>query len=163
MDIVAHALWSYIIFYKHPKRWLAVLFGVLPDIVTFLPHLFSEHFSGRQAIFDFIYQYTHSLFLFFIIFGLFWSFFGARSLFGAAWGVHIVFDIFTHPTSYYPTPFLFPFVSPEVLAFDYRGFGFLIVNYFFIILTITLIILCKRKLVFRREPFKNKEKNGEIV
>jgi len=46
-----------------------------------------------------------------------------------AWGIHIVFDIFTHPQSYYATPFLYPFASPFLFALDYRAWWFYVINY----------------------------------
>jgi hypothetical protein len=129
MDTIGHALWTYIIYIAHPKKWWAVLIGVAPDIVSFIPHLFFEHFSGGQAVFDLVYQYTHSLIIFAIVFAAIWLFTKSTPLILGAWGIHIVFDIFTHPFSYYPTPYLFPFNSPEVLAIDYRSTTFLVINY----------------------------------
>ena len=35
MDIFAHGLWSFAIFHKKKYVWLATLFGVLPDLLSF--------------------------------------------------------------------------------------------------------------------------------
>ena len=76
MDIFAHGLWTYAIFFKSKKyRLLAALFGVLPDIIAFGPfiiyHLFSKSIGMgnpfKSSIPDFVfigYNFTHSLVLF---------------------------------------------------------------------------------------------------
>lgn len=83
MDILAHGLWSNILVYKkYPRnykpRLIAVLFGVLPDIIPFVPSTIFLLFSRAQFDFytalysqDWIfvwgreaYNYTHSFVVF---------------------------------------------------------------------------------------------------
>lgn len=42
MDIVAHGLWTYAVFHRKKYKWLATLFGILPDILSFGPFLIYE-------------------------------------------------------------------------------------------------------------------------
>lgn len=124
MDTLAHGLWSNIIVYKKypqkPKhRFIAVLFGVLPDLLVFTPLFIygflnrmefrqlavSGHWTVKYA--PWAYNYTHSLVIFFVVLVIVWA---IRKEFYwpmLAWGFHIFLDLFTHP-NFYQTPFLFP-------------------------------------------------------
>ena len=108
---------------------MAVWFGVMPDVISFLPHLVVEHFSGGQSLFDATYRVTHSL----VVFGLVGSAVGLimwrMPWFMVPWGLHVVIDIFTHPETYYATPYLYPFESPYLGAVDYRAPWFLVTNW----------------------------------
>lgn len=127
MDILAHGLWSNILVYKkypsdYKKRLIAVLFGVLPDIIPFAPSFLCLWFSKTQ--FDFYnalysqdwvfvwgrqaYNYTHSLVVFVIVMVIVMVFRKGRMYWPIlAWGLHILMDLFTHP-NFFQTPFLFP-------------------------------------------------------
>lgn len=129
MDTVAHGMWSFLVFFKHRRRRWAFAIGVLPDLITFIPHLFIEHFSGGQALFDTLYRMTHSLVVFALVFAGVALCTRTIPWIAGAWGLHIVFDIFTHPKEYYPTPFLYPFESPFLFALDYRAPWFYAANY----------------------------------
>ncbi len=130
MDIFAHAAWTNIVFYKkyrqeRLKRFLAIVFGLLPDFVSFSPVFIYGFFRGEGLVgllgsglwvVDFAsesYKYTHSIVIFclavFVIYfvrkflnksAFYWPMFG--------WALHILIDIPTHK-SFYETPFLFPF------------------------------------------------------
>lgn len=129
MDTVSHGLWPYLIFYRNQKRMWALVIGMLPDIIAFVPHFFVEHFWGKQVIFDTLYRITHSLVIFVVVFFLIALVIRSLPWVAGAWGIHIVIDIFTHPQAYYPTPFLFPFDSPFWFALDYRLPWFYAINY----------------------------------
>lgn len=129
MDTVAHGLWPYLIFYKNRRRVWALVIGMLPDVIAFVPHVFVEHFSGEQVMFDALYRVTHSLVVFTLVFCLIAFVIRSVPWIAGAWGLHIVFDIFTHPGSYYPTPYLYPFDSPFWFALDYRWPWFYAINY----------------------------------
>lgn len=129
MDIFAHALWTNIVYFKKYKaevrnRFIAVAFGVVPDLLSFVPFFVYAIFS-RKEFFDLMgsgvgvaryasesYNYTHSIVFFalvFILIGLgrkiwkksfvYWPIFG--------WLLHILIDIPSH-RGFYETPFLFP-------------------------------------------------------
>ena len=129
MDTISHGLWPYLIFYKNRRRLWALVIGMLPDIVAFVPHFFVEHFWGGQVIFDTLYRVTHSLVIFMVTFSLIAIAIRSVPWIASAWGLHIVIDIFTHPQAYYPTPYLFPFDSPFWFALDYRLPWFYAINY----------------------------------
>jgi hypothetical protein len=146
MDIFAHSLWSLIVFFRHPLKWWAVFLGVFPDIATFLPHFIVDHmFKGGQSTFNLVYQYTHSIPIFLVVVGVTFLLFKKKAIVFGAWGLHIILDIFTHPKEYYATPYLYPFNSPFLFAFDYRSISFLVVNYLLIVSVLGYLIYKYKK------------------
>lgn len=162
MDIFAHGLWTNAVFYKKYKNNLrdriwAVVFGLLPDLVSFSP-IFIYSFISRVQFWDLIakntflvryasesYNYTHSMIFFVIALVIvtvirkgrvWWPMFG--------WALHIFIDIFTHH-GFYETPFLFPFSHYK---FDYGvSWGtpwFMAVNYSALIITYIIIYILNR-------------------
>lgn len=152
MDILAHGLWTNIVFRTIPQArdrkvlWWGIVFGVLPDLVSFTPvfayllfgllsgfaHAWDDSYIlnsafGRYA--ETSYNYTHSFVIWAIAFILVWMIFRKLPVVLFGWSLHIAIDLFTHP-NFYQTPFLFP-IS------DYRNpYGiswgepvFMIINY----------------------------------
>jgi len=146
MDFFAHGFWSYIFFFASPQRWLAVLFGVMPDLLSFFPHIFIDHRFGGTGTYHLLYQYTHSLVFFVVIFIGIMLVMRSMPWFAGAWGLHIIFDMFTHPAQYYATPYLFPFSSPIVPAIDYRTLAFTVVNYIIIIGIVIFLYFYQKKM-----------------
>lgn len=126
MDIISHGLWGGIALGRSSRRSFltAFLFGVAPDLFSFgflfvfgfLDHGF-EFFRGfghppdASRIPGYIHQLyngTHSLVVFALAFGIVWLIRGKPLLEMAAWGLHLVMDIFTHSAEFFPTPFLWP-------------------------------------------------------
>jgi hypothetical protein len=129
MDVFAHAAWTNLIFYKKLKQrkrdlWVAVLFGVLPDLLSFAPvFIYSWVFGtgfmeliGRDIwVMRFAaesYKYTHSIVIFAILIALvavIRKYLGKNPLYLPilAFGLHTLIDIPTHK-NFYETPFLFP-------------------------------------------------------
>lgn len=126
MDVLTHGLWGAALAYpkyKHQRKhlWIAFAFGVLPDLLAFVPatvYLFfhrtgfnPETYNTAGGVFAYArnaYEYTHSLVLFAVVFAaviilrrgkIYWPM--------LAWPLHILMDIPTHP-DFYSTPFLFP-------------------------------------------------------
>lgn len=164
MDILAHGLWTNAVYYgkyfKDKKsRFLAVLFGVLPDLVSFIPstiYLFfhrQDFYSitaelGRaQGVFKYAlvsYNYTHSMVIFLAAMlvvtvirkgKIYWPMWG--------WALHIAIDIFTHK-NFFSTPFLFPLSNyhfthgtawshPVFMLFNYSALAvvYLVIFFFF--------------------------------
>ncbi|MCX6796051.1 MAG: metal-dependent hydrolase, partial [Candidatus Falkowbacteria bacterium] len=123
MDIIAHALWANLIFKELPveeRSWLA-FFSVSPDLISFLGITIKSFFKKTidyeapplsafpKYVFK-LYNITHSLLVwaavFFILFLLDLRL-AALIFFG--WGLHILLDVFTHTTKFFPTPILWPF------------------------------------------------------
>jgi hypothetical protein len=157
MDTLAHSLWTLIAFFNHPRKYLAILIGVLPDVVSFIPHFVVEHLVNRNAghiLFDSIYKLTHSLVIFAIVIGLIYLMTKKFYWISLAWPLHIVIDMFTHTFEYYPTPYLYPLSSPFIFAVDYRGMAFNVINYLLIFLVFGVLIYLMRKETSIRKAFK---------
>ena len=127
MDILSHALWSAAIFFQ-VNPWLAVLAGVLPDVLAFAPlttyqllkrePLSAHHFGTLHTRYkhyplalrkyaELVYKLTHSLIvtsavvtLVFIVFGVQWWL--------LAWPLHVLMDIPLHRKSFFGTQVLWP-------------------------------------------------------
>lgn len=126
MDIVSHGLWGSVAFGRRKKRdfWLAFLFGIAPDLLSFglfiggswvgifdHPDFSSGRHPDPASIPYFVhamYDVTHSFIVFGLIFGLTWFLRRKFYLPMAAWGLHILVDIPTHSSAFFPTPFLWP-------------------------------------------------------
>lgn len=129
MDIFAHAAWTNLVFYKKLRErkrdlWIAVLFGVLPDLLSFTPVFiyswiyskgFMELIGSNVWVIRFAgesYKYTHSIVIFALLLGvvaMIRKFVGKNPLYFPvlAFGLHTLIDIPTHK-NFYETPFLFP-------------------------------------------------------
>ncbi len=175
MDIFAHTAWTNVVFYKKYRldkinRFVAVLFGVLPDLLSFVP-VFIYGFFARKGFMELVgstawpvrfasesYNYTHSIVIFGAIFLVvyLWRLIRKNALgnhmyqsaiyyplFG--WLLHILIDIPTHH-GFYETPFLFPLSEAR---FSYGvSWGtpwFMIVNYSALALTYMVWFLVIRK------------------
>lgn len=136
MDIVSHGLWGGIAFGRKSRKrfWYSFLFGIAPDFLAFSPFVasiilgFSKRpdFSSEPPRASFvppyvyhIYNVTHSLFVFAAVFLLLWLFTRRPVIESLAWGLHIVMDIFTHSSAFFPTPFLWPFSRFEVNGYPW--------------------------------------------
>lgn len=138
MDILSHGLWGSIALGRRGRRsfWIAFLFGVAPDLfsfgVLFAGGLFwhgLEFLRGlgqppdASLIPAYVYQLynlTHSLLVFGLVFGVVWLLRGKPLLEMGAWGLHLGMDIFTHSDAFFPTPFLWPLSDAH---FDGRPWG----------------------------------------
>ena len=161
---------------KRPlKVWYTVLWGVFPDLFAFaLPFvwMFWNIIFGGLKFSDFprsetvepavrdtlpvfqiasgLYNISHSLIVFIIIFGLAavllrsklrripWEMSG--------WLLHILIDIPTHSYKFYPTPFLWPFSEWKFDGFSWGVPWFIILNYSAIILAYWFLRRRKSKL-----------------
>jgi len=136
-------LWTNLIFKGLPieQKGLAVLFGVLPDIISF-SFLNFKHFVRKTLHFNApplavipkyvfkLYDITHSLVIWLAIFlilkilGLNWWL-----IIYYAWGLHILLDIFTHTTEFFPTPILWPFSKFHFSGINWSNKWFMLFNY----------------------------------
>lgn len=125
MDVFAHGLWSAAIYNKKRVVW-AVIWGITPDILSFgILFGFSAVFHGSlpfsggppplESLPPFVftlYNITHSLVVWAVLFGLALSYLKRIPWEFTAWALHIVIDMPTHSTSFFPTPFLWPLPQP---------------------------------------------------
>lgn len=160
MDILSHGLWGSAAFYPQKRKiyWLAFLFGVLPDLVSFAPNMLFMLFSGRRfrageppELADFsqmtftLYDVTHSLIIFTLVFLLVYFLRGRKPFWPmAAWGVHIIMDIPTHSYRFFPTPFLWPISGFKIDGFSWGQPWFLILNYSVLAGVYLVLYLMKR-------------------
>jgi hypothetical protein len=164
MDVFAHTLWTNAVFYakyarQRRSRYWAAFFGVLPDLVSFVPVFAYGILSGQifqrawymqtGGVFDYgiqSYNYTHSAVVFLVVFLLvmllrrgkpWWPLVG--------WLLHIVIDIFTHP-DFFQTPFLFPLSDfRNTHAISWAHPWFMAINYACLLVVYILIWRYQRK------------------
>jgi hypothetical protein len=131
MDILAHMLWANYGARAGNKKlkkknkplinlpWVT-FWGVFPDLFAFGIPITLGIFQaigkgsfvfGRPDMFGLpatLYNYSHSLVLWAVVFIIVWisSKRPRLELFG--WALHILIDIPSHAATFYPTPFLFP-------------------------------------------------------
>lgn len=176
MDILAHSLYASAgakinnDTLKNKKQnqisiiW-SILWGIFPDFFAFtMPFLFSfwKVFSGQQGFESFatrhqvadgftlahsLYQYSHSLVIFVLIFLLVWLIRKKPWLPLLGWGLHILLDIPSHAIDFFPTPFLFP-ISEWRFPYGIRwsGLWFMVVNYSILIIIWGSILLRKNRI-----------------
>jgi hypothetical protein len=132
--------------------WTA-FFGVFPDLFAFtIPFAlrfynlffggtsFSNFFirppvaeEGLHDGFDLahsLYQYSHSLIVWAVVFLLVWAFYKRPRYELLGWALHILIDIPSHALSFYPTPFLFPISDYRFpYGIQWSNQWFMIVNY----------------------------------
>jgi len=146
MDIISHALWSSALFksfnLKLKKKkfnlWKAGIFGMFPDIVSFVIPLIiilpviilkkgfdiNEISSAIQnpsytGIIEMLYNISHSLIIFAIVFFLIWLIFKKPIWIMFGWLLHILIDIPTHLLSHFPTPMFWPISNFKINGIIY--------------------------------------------
>ena len=147
MDILAHGLWGGVGFYSYGKKRFAAAFllGMAPDLLSFgLFHVTRPgwlklrllgQISGPPPLSTLpsylfqAYNLTHSLAVWALFFGLLWIVSRRPPWVWLAWGLHIVCDIPTHSSSYFPTPYLWPFPTPFVEGAPWTAPWFMMANY----------------------------------
>lgn len=148
--------------------WVA-FWGIFPDLFAFaIPTLISAwqvlgqgkslldishhgpHLSPENPGFDmawYLYQYSHSIIIFLLIFSLVWLIFKKPKLVMLGWLLHIILDIPSHSLQFFPTPFLFP-LSDYKFPYGIRWSNqiFLISNYSLLVLTYLYLFLKRKKM-----------------
>lgn len=131
MDIISHGLWGGIAFGRRNKRqfWWSFFFGIMPDLLSFgiltasvwLGIGIAPDWSGGPPAMSSIpsyvsslYNVTHSLVVFVVVFLIAWLILKRPPLVMLAWPLHIIVDIFTHTSAFFPTPFLWPIFNVKV-------------------------------------------------
>lgn len=147
MDILAHGLWGGAGFVSRgPKKFgLAILFGMLPDLLSFglfhasRPDWLASRIAGElsgppplsilPAYVFHAYNLTHSLVIWIGLFALVWALRKQPAWVLLAWGLHILCDIPTHNSRYFPTPYLWPLPTPYVEGVPWATPWFIAANY----------------------------------
>jgi hypothetical protein len=159
MDVVAHALWTNVVFYsKYAKqkrqRYWAAFFGVLPDLIAFTPAIvyilwarlvqnltisnYMAAYTNPTGVYAFAvqaYNYSHSLVIWAAIFLIVLLVRRGKPYWPLlGWALHIVIDIFTHP-DFFRTPFLFPLSGyKNSHAISWADPKFMAINYSLLII-----------------------------
>ena len=159
------------IFKEKPlKTWRSVAFGVFPDVFAFAPafiYMFASYIfpsipkmdhpgpthlepaTGNTLIISNLthnlYNLSHSIIIFLLIFGLIWLIFRRPVFEMGAWLLHILMDIPSHSYDFYPTPFLWPFSDFKINGVHWGQSWFMITNYSLIILAYLIIYLLKKR------------------
>lgn len=151
MDIFAHFFWTYAIFRKTKKPFLAAFFGVLPDLLSFGVLFVINFFLGKSfvrgppnpaSIPGYVtqsYNYTHSLVIFLIILLIIYLLTKRFYIFLLGWPLHILIDIPSHTSRFFPTPFLFPLSSYTFSGINWGNPWFVKINYSLLLLTYIFI------------------------
>ena len=151
MDFFAHAFWTYAIYHKTKYKFIATFFGVMPDLVAF--GFFSVYnliigglTFGKPELnsipkYVFIgYNFSHSLVIFFIIFGI--IYFVTRKIpwVIGGWLLHILIDMSTHTREFFPTPFLWPISNFRISGISWSNKYFMIINYSLLLIVYSYIV-----------------------
>ncbi|MBI2587727.1 hypothetical protein HYW30_00275 [Candidatus Azambacteria bacterium] len=149
MDLLSHALWTNILWWKKRRErqaFWAVIWAVAPDIISFAPLAVVLAFfllsgepipagpvAGRDVagfrFVEFLYRLTHSFVPIGVVTLAAW---GYRKRFPVpllGWFLHIGIDIFSHSSAFYATQFLWPFSRIAFDGVSWRAPGFLMTNY----------------------------------
>lgn len=161
MDIVSHGLWGGVAFGRKSKKsyWKAFVFGMFPDLFAFIPQIVYlvlnpelSHFgSGPPSSMSvlpltyMLYNISHSLVIFAFIFGAVWLIRKKPFYEMLPWGLHILCDIPTHSTEFFPTPFLWPVADVRINGFSWGQLWFMILNYTLITLVYGLVWWHRKK------------------
>ncbi|HRZ95011.1 MAG TPA: metal-dependent hydrolase [Candidatus Moranbacteria bacterium] len=92
-----------------------------------------------------LYNISHSLFIFFLIFGLAWLIFKKPVWVMTGWLLHILMDIPSHSYDFYPTPFLWPISDFKINGFHWGTPWFMITNYSLIIIAYLLLYIINKR------------------
>ncbi|MFH1830308.1 MAG: hypothetical protein ABH871_05990 [Pseudomonadota bacterium] len=153
MDYFAHGFWSYIFFHWIRTPMLAVVFGLLPDTMSWgiylVYRMITEGGAGRPIITEVpawvfvLYNISHSLIVVGVVILLILIIFGRVPIYIFAWPIAIVMDIFTHTRKFLPTPFLWPISEWRFPGISWATWKFMLINYTAI--AIALIVIAYRK------------------
>ena len=166
MDILSHGLWGALVFGRRnrPSFWLAFLVGLAPDLLSF-GILYIAVTLGMAASPDFshgtppessipqyvheLYNVTHSLVVFLVVFLLVWALRKQPLWELGAWGLHVLVDVPTHSHAFFATPVLWPLFGWKFDGWQWMNPLILVPNYVLLALcyalTVTRILRSKNR------------------
>ena len=167
MDIISHGLWGAASFGRKNRKsfWLSFFFGMCPDLFSFGIYFIavflglnpapSFHMEPPQDSFipsyvHTLYNISHSLITFTVLFFLLWLIFKRPIYEFLAWGLHILMDIPTHSYQFFPTPFLWPFSSVQVNGIPWSHAVIMIPNIILLVLLYSYFFAVRPHLRKRR-------------
>lgn len=119
MDTLSHTLWGLGLFGFRGHPWLALLFGALPDLLSFgimmILNIIKGSFTVGKPALDtipawtfFVYDFTHSLLVAGVLIAVVHTRRKDISFAMLAWPFHILLDIPFHSGEYFPTKLFWP-------------------------------------------------------
>lgn len=155
MDYAPHGFWSYIFFNKIKKPVYAVLFGLMPDTLSWgiyaAYRITKTGFFGRPVLHQIpdwafmLYNITHSLIIAAAVILIIFIILRRVPLYIFAWPIAIIMDIFTHSRNFLPTPFLWPISSWRFDGIRWGTWQFMAVNWACIVVLLGVIVYKKQK------------------
>jgi len=153
MDYISHGAWSYILFNKIRRPFLAVLFGLLPDTSSWLIYaiyrLFITGTMGKPILSEIpdwvfvLYNISHSFIVATIVILIVFIRLKRVPIYILAWPIAIIIDLLTHTRDFLPTPFLWPLSSWTFPGISWGTWQFLTINYI-------LIAVCLGWIIYRK-------------
>ena len=148
MDDIAHILWSIVIYYHH--NWIvAAFFGILPDILVFVPFYVMKFLNKKlQSVEDTkpkgniafynkwvpkLYDVTHSIPVALVIITSCTLIFGYHIEYWAMI-IHILVDIPSHERKWFGTKIFWPFSHFQFNGGSWATRDFMLANYTCIVL-----------------------------
>lgn len=152
--------------WKRLNLWVAGLWGIFPDLFAFtIPFawmMWAVVFGGLDMsqlrghhdplaepvsiagswtfmLAGALYNVSHSLFVFALVFFIIWVSFRRPMWEMGGWFLHILSDIPTHSYQFFPTPAFWPFFDWKFDGFSWGTLWFLIPNYILLILVFIFI------------------------
>jgi len=138
MDVFAHFFWTYLVYWTHPKRFIAGVIGVLPDLCSFGPFMIGRLLrsgfvfgrpDGIPTYVYFLYDITHSFVIFAAVALFLWYVARPAVFLLGGWGLHIIIDIPTHTDAFFPTPVLWPLFDVSFNGISWGTWWFMLLNY----------------------------------
>lgn len=159
------------------NMWVMAFFGVFPDLLAFaipfvwlvwglvfgglefglfgtnnppLAEPLSQNTILVYQISGVLYNVSHSLVIFTVVFFGVWAYFKHPRLELLGWLLHILMDVPTHTYAFFPTPIFWP-------IFDWKFSGFHWGQWWFIVLNYTLLIFVYLWLFWRKSKMFDKK------
>jgi len=134
MDTFSHALWGKGLFGYRKYRWYALLFGAIPDLLSFgfyfLFNILTNPNSfklGKPAIESIpiwvfrLYDFSHSIVIAFVFIAIAYLVNKDFCFPMFAWPFHIMVDLLTHSIQYFPTPIFWPISNYKFDGFPWSN------------------------------------------
>lgn len=162
MDTLSHGLWGGLFFGRKNKKafWWAFIFGFIPDLFSFglyfIPVIFGKwnrldftagppEVSTIPSYVNSMYNITHSLVVFSLVFLLVWLIYKKPIIPMLAWLLHILLDVFTHSADFFPTPIFWPISSYHFDGWSWGNLWIFIPNVILLILAYSWFLFNKIK------------------
>lgn len=139
--------------HKAPHTKAVIAVGMLPDVIPFAPLLISQLIKGTfkfsapphnpddiPRIAYQVYDLTHSFITVIIVFALIYLLTRRFYLFLLAWPLHILLDIPTHTSKFFPTHFLYPLSDFHLSGISWGRPWFMLFNYAALLIVYLILI-----------------------